>query len=149
MAVNVPLEVAAALPVEEPPVDFEAVFRANYERMARVIARIGDPARTEELAAEIFLKLWRSPRAHFQEAQGWLYKTAVRRALDELSRRRRRARYEGLFRSVTKTPTPEEVHAAREEQERVRRVLSAVASRQAEILVLRSQGFSYGNWRPR
>lgn len=45
--------------------------------------------------------------------------------------------------SCTSNPTPEEVHAANEEQERVRLVLATVAARQGEILVLRSQGLTY------
>ena len=35
----------------------DAIFRAHYERMARVIGRvIHDQARAEELAVEVFLK---------------------------------------------------------------------------------------------
>jgi RNA polymerase sigma-70 factor, ECF subfamily len=120
------------------------VFRTHYERIARVIARVvGDPARSEELAAELFLKLWRSRRAQKQWSEDWLYKSAVRRALDELRKKARRARYEGLIGFVSRNPTPEEVRAESEEQERVRLVLAAVASRHAELLVLRSQGLSY------
>ena len=39
--------------------------------------------------------------------------------------------------------TPEEVHAAAEERERVRQVLAALDPRQAELLLLRSNGLSY------
>ena len=144
MAVNVPTGIAA-LAAAEAPDDFESFFGTHYERVARVIARVvGDPARAEELAAEIFLKLWRSPPAPPGLAESWLYKTAVRRGLDEVRKRTRRARYESLIHFVTRARTPEEIHAGREEQERVRLVLASVQSRQAEMLVLRSQGFSYG-----
>jgi RNA polymerase sigma-70 factor (ECF subfamily) len=40
-------------------------------------------------------------------------------------------------------PTPEDVRTAAEEQERIRAVLAAIDSRQAELLVLRSHGLSY------
>jgi Sigma-70 region 2 len=77
--------------VTETPFDFEATFRAQYERIARVIARVvQDPARAEELAVEVFLKLWRNPQAQGENAGGWLYRTAVRKGLDELRRRTRR-----------------------------------------------------------
>jgi DNA-directed RNA polymerase specialized sigma24 family protein len=37
--------------------DIETIFHAQYERIARVIARvIRDPACAEELAVEVFLK---------------------------------------------------------------------------------------------
>jgi RNA polymerase sigma-70 factor (ECF subfamily) len=41
------------------------------------------------------------------------------------------------------SPTPEDIRASKEEQERVRAVLAAIQPRQAELLVLRSDGFSY------
>lgn len=148
MVVNAPSEAVPAIGAQAAPFDFESVFRTHYERIARVIARVvGDPARAEELAAELFLKLWRSRRAQGQWTGEWteacLYKSAVRRALDELRKKARRARYEGLIGFVSRNPTPEEVRAASEDQERVRLVLAAVAPRQGELLALRSQGLSY------
>ena len=78
----------------------DAIFRAHYERIARVIGRvIHDQARAEELAVEVFLKWWRNPQAHGEQAAGWLYRTAVREALDELRRQTRRSRFERLFSS--------------------------------------------------
>jgi RNA polymerase sigma-70 factor (ECF subfamily) len=124
--------------------DFEATFRAQYERIARVIARVvQDPARAEELAVEVFLKLWRNPQAQGENAEGWLYRTAVRTGLDELRRRTRRSRYERLLGWVRAVPTPEQVRATSEEQQNVRSVLAAIEPRQAELLLLRSHGLSY------
>lgn len=128
--------------------DLETVFRAQYERIARVIAGvIRDPARAEELAVEVFLKWERTAKAHGDGAEGWLYRTAVRLALNELRRKALESRYENLLASVTgrktATSTPHELFAAQEEQERVRLVLSAMDRRQAELLLLRSNDFSY------
>jgi RNA polymerase sigma-70 factor (ECF subfamily) len=130
-----------------PAFDFESAFHAHYGRMARVIARvIRDPGRAEELAVEVLWKFWRTPRAHGRQAAGWLYRTAVRTGLNELRRRVRGSRHESLageVRGQPGAPTPEEVRAAREEQEHVRLVLAALDSRQAELLLLRSSGLSY------
>jgi RNA polymerase sigma-70 factor (ECF subfamily) len=124
--------------------DFEATFRAQYERVARVIARVvKDFARAEELAVEVFLKFWRSPGAHGEQAEGWLYRTAVRKGLDELRQRTRRARYEQMLGLGRRVPTPEDVRTAAEEQQNVRLVLARIQPRQAELLVLRSHGLSY------
>jgi RNA polymerase sigma-70 factor, ECF subfamily len=124
--------------------DFEATFRARYEHIARVIARVvKDRARAEELAVEVFLKLWRTPGAQGENADGWLYRTAVRRALDELRHRTRRSRYERLLGIGRTVPTPEDVRSTAEEQERVRLILAVLVPRQAELLILRSQGLSY------
>jgi RNA polymerase sigma-70 factor, ECF subfamily len=74
--------------------------------------------------------------------EGWLYRAAVRKGLDELRTRTRRTRYEAQL-EVGRLPGPEEIHAAAEEQERVRLVLAVLNSRQAELLLLRSHGLSY------
>ncbi len=128
----------------EAPFDFEGTFRAQYGRVARVIERvIREPQRAEELAVEVFLKLWRTPRAQGEKTEGWLYRAAVRKALDELRRRNRRERYERLFGFGGKVATPEDVRAATEVRQRVRFVLGVIGRRQAEILLLRGEGLSY------
>jgi DNA-directed RNA polymerase specialized sigma24 family protein len=102
--------------------DIEALFRTHYRRVARMIARVvRDPARVDELAVEVFLKLWRNSNAPGDHAEGWLYRVALRAGL---------------------------VPAVRQPSAAVRecwaRVWSAPSSqRQAEFLVLRSHGFSY------
>src|SRR5262249_23994730 len=66
--------------------------------------------------------------------------------LDELRKQTRRVRYESLFgisRSTLSPPTPEEIHAAKVGQEKVRMILALIEPRQAEFLVLRSHGFNY------
>jgi RNA polymerase sigma-70 factor (ECF subfamily) len=137
-------ELVDGMTAGEAPFDFEATFRAQYARIARVIARVvRDPARSEELAVEVFLKLWRSPSAQGDKAEGWLYRVAVRKALDELRRQTRRARYERLFGFGAKVANPEEIHAASEGQQRVRLVLALIDRRQAELLLLRGHDLSY------
>jgi RNA polymerase sigma factor (sigma-70 family) len=123
----------------------DAIFRGHYNRIAHVIGRvIHDQARAEELAVEVFLKWWRNPRAHGEQADGWLYRTAVRKALDELRSQTRRSRFDRLLGRVRESPsTPEELYAVRAEQKRVRTVLGALNRRHAELLLLRSQDFSY------
>jgi len=124
--------------------DIDRIFRAHYERVARVIARVvNDRARAEEIAVEVFLKLWRNTGAQGGNVEGWLYRAAVRMGLDELRRRTRQARYERLIAFVMRVPTPEDVRCAAEQQEKIRRVLAAIGSREAEMLVLRSHGLSY------
>src|ERR1700682_477636 len=92
--VNASSDAVDDLSAEGAPFDFEATFRAHYDRIARVIARVvRDPARAEELAVEVFLQLWRNPQAQGENTEGWLYKVAVRKGLDEVRRRARRRRY--------------------------------------------------------
>jgi len=143
-SVNATSEAVADAKADDALFDLQAVFRDQYQRIARVIARVvRDPARAEELAVEVFLKLSRNRRAQGERAEGWLYRSAVRMGLDELRRRTRRARYESFFRVGRATPTPEEIYGSNEEQERVRLVLAAIGRRPAELLLLRSQDLSY------
>src|SRR5271154_2612347 len=111
----------------------DSIFRAHYERLARVIGRvIHDQARAEELAVEVFLKWWRNPQAHGEQAEGWLYRTAVRQALDELRRQTRRSRFERVFGFIREAPpTPEQLYTANVERQNVRAVLSILHRRHA------------------
>jgi RNA polymerase sigma-70 factor, ECF subfamily len=151
-------EIAGDTPAGEAGFDLEALFRAHYQRVAGILVRVvRDPARAEELAVEVFLKFARNPKAQGESATGqnmagqnieaWLYRTAVRIGLDDLRRQSRRLHYESLLGFFAGSPapalTPEEIHANSEERERVRRVLGSMARRQAELLLLRSDGLSY------
>ena len=132
----------------EAKLDLETVFHAQYERIARIIAGvIRDPARAEELAVEVFLKWERTPNAQGTGTEGWLYRTAVRIALNELRRKTVQIRYERLLGFVTAGrsggSTPHEIYAAQEEHKRVRAVLGAIEPRQAEMLLLRGNDLSY------
>jgi RNA polymerase sigma-70 factor, ECF subfamily len=142
--VDVPKEAVVETSLNEAGSDLEPIFRAHYERIARVIAGvIRDPARAEELAVEVFLKWSRNPKGQGENAGGWLYRTAIRSGLDELRRQTRRSRYESVLGAIRRAPSPHEVLTVREEQRRVRLVLSVIDRRQAELVLMRSQGFSY------
>jgi len=118
---------------------FEGVFHRHYEPVARTVARIvRDTARAEEIAAEAFWKFWRNPKVSASGyAAAWLYRTAIRMALDELKKEARRMRRESGQPNRLPAQTPEEAHAASEERNRVRLVLAALGPRQAELLLLR------------
>ena len=124
--------------------DFDGCFHAHYPRIARVVARIvGDTGRAEDIAIEVFWKLWRTPKAHGENAGGWLYRTAVRLGINDLRGNRRRDHYERQADIPPASLTPEEVHSASQERDQVRRVLGLLEPRDAELLLLRSHGFSY------
>lgn len=125
--------------------DLDTLFTAHYGRIARVIGRvIGDQARAEELAVDVFVKWKRNPGAQGEHSEGWLYRTAVRGALDAWRRQQRRERLERLFSALRPTPpTPEQVHASGIAQLHVRTVLAALDSRHAQVLLLWSEELSY------
>ena len=143
MIVQARVNVSDSAEVLDPRPAFETLFHLNYTRIAHTIMRVvGDKACAEELAMEVFWKFWRTPRAQGEKAGGWLYRAAIRLAIGELRRRSRHAKYERLLR-LTGPANPEELRAATEEREQVRRVLGAIAPRDAELLLLRADDFSY------
>lgn len=126
------------------PFDFEAVFNAQYKRVARVILRIiQDPSRAEELAVDVFWKLWRHGSAQGPHSGAWLHQAAVRVALDELRARTRRERRERWFGFNGPSGNPEQAHEAAEARSRIRTVFASLRRQDAELIALRAEGLSY------
>lgn len=126
---------------------FELLFQTHYARLARVVGRIvHDQARAEEIAADVFLRWRRHPSAHGDGAEGWLYRTAARQALDAWRRDQRWARVERVLSHVGLGPrTPADLHAAAEERRQVRTVLGALRRRDATLLLLWAEAVSYAD----
>ena len=129
---------------------FEQVFLANYARVVRVLCRIvGDHARAEDLANEVFLKLYRQlmPTQAVDNVPGWLHRTATNLGIDALRASARRYHYEeAAAREQIQESVAESAldHSLRlETQERVRAVLAALKPVQAQLLLLRASGHSY------
>jgi RNA polymerase sigma-70 factor (ECF subfamily) len=123
----------------------DTLFRTHYARIARVVGRIvHDQARAEEIAADVFVRWQRHPAAHGDGAEGWLYRTAVRQALDAWRRDQRWARVERLLAHVGVSPrTPHDLHAGAEERRQVRAVLASLGRRDATLLLLWAEDLSY------
>ena len=123
--------------------DMDPVFRAQFPRVARIIARVvNDTARAEELSVEVFLKLSRTPRVQAGNVNPWLYRTAIRVALDELRKHARREKYERIF-TLSRQATIESGETVSDTARQVRSILASIDKRSAEILMLQSEGFSY------
>ena len=124
--------------------DFDALFTRFYARLARLLYRVtGDIGHAEEVASEAFWRLYRRPPATSINLEGWLYRTGVRLALDELKKRRRRGRYESLASLFGAAPNPHKALEQSDEAARVRRVLGALKSEHAAMILLRSEGLTY------
>jgi RNA polymerase sigma factor (sigma-70 family) len=143
---DVSVQTEAATRAEAPTesFDFETVFRTHYRRIARVIFRVvQDPSRAEELAVEVFWKLWRHPSAQGPHCAAWLHRSAVRVGLDELRKRSRREKYERWFGFNSSSGDPERARETNEERMRIRTVLASLRSQDAQLVALRAEGLSY------
>jgi RNA polymerase sigma-70 factor, ECF subfamily len=124
--------------------DFDQLFAGFYRRLARLLYRItGDTAKAEEVASEAFWRLYTKPPAARTNLEGWLYRTGLRLALDQLKKDRRRARYEALASVFGLAPGPQQLLEQDEERTRVRQVLAALRVDQVALILLRAEGLSY------
>jgi RNA polymerase sigma-70 factor, ECF subfamily len=124
--------------------DFDAVFRAHYDRVSRAItAIVHDDARAEDLTVEVFWKLWLRPQANGPSVGGWLYRAAIRAGIDELRRQSRREQYERLVRIFRPIQRPDQIHETNELRMRVLTALASLKIRDSELLLLRNDGQTY------
>jgi RNA polymerase sigma-70 factor (ECF subfamily) len=137
---------------EETERAFESVFLQNYARIVAVLVRLlGDRAQAEELADEVFLKLYSHPlKPSGQEGHnigGWLYRTATRLGIDALRAATRRRRYEAEAAAnaheADDGPDPLDQALRREKCQRVRAVLARLKPAQAQLLIMRHSDLSY------
>jgi len=110
---------------------------------------LGDSGRAEEIANEAFLKLHNTvlPPSVRTNVGGWLYRTAINLAIDDLRARNRHTPLaEEASRAISARQQPEDglqVLLRTETQERVRLVLSKLKTEWSQILMLRASGYSY------
>jgi RNA polymerase sigma factor (sigma-70 family) len=129
---------ALMLPMED---SFESVFLSNYPRVFRLLFRMtGNRMEAEDLAQEVFRKLWETPPADLSNKTGWLYRVATRVGYNALRSSRRRAHYE---QQVQLSIVSGENENAAIEREEVRNVLRQISERGAQLLMLHHSGFSY------
>jgi RNA polymerase sigma-70 factor, ECF subfamily len=130
--------------------EFETLFVKYYPRIVGILQRIvGDHGRAEELASEVFLKLYlrRLSQDSDTNVAGWLYRTATNLGVDALRATARRSRFEqaaGQDAGQSKAAENGFERMARFERERrVRTVLAEIKPAQAQLLLLRASGDSY------
>ncbi len=124
---------------------FEALFTRHYDMVYGVLYRlVGTRQEAEELAQEVFLKLYRNPLRRGDNVAGWLYRVALNLGYNDLrttSRRQRRERV--VARESSSVLGPEDTVVQRETRHRVRQTLAGIPPRAAKMLLLRESGFSY------
>lgn len=135
--------------------DFEQIFQQHYARIVAILFRlVGDRAQAEELAGDVFWKIYHQPQLSVKMAErehnigGWLYRAATRVGIDALRASARRKRYEqaagqAAFAAGTAEADPLTDVLRDEKRRRVQSVLAAMKPAQAQLLLLRQSGFSY------
>lgn len=124
---------------------FEELFRRHYDMVYGVLFRlVGTRQEAEDLAQEVFFKLYQNPLRHGDNIAGWLYRVATNTGYNALraSHRRYQREYRAGGDSIPPS-APEEEVTRREIRRQVRATLLAIPERDAKMLVLSEVGFSY------
>lgn len=127
---------------------FELLFQRHYGRVFGLLYRlVGDPQEAEDLAQDVFLKLyqqcWSARTDH--NVGAWLYRVATHTGYNAVrSRRRRWERDTRLLVDETDRPAdPADVVVEREKIALARSALTQLRPEQAQLLLLRHMGLSY------
>ena len=132
---------------------FEVLFLRHYDRIYDILYRLlGNRIDAEDVAQQVFLKLYHSPRRiRLQGGEtnvaGWLYRVAVNTGYNTLRSQKRRQNWQEklswLWPFETSSPDPTEIVESNEMQARVRQILAEMKPRAAKLLLLRYSGLSY------
>jgi RNA polymerase sigma factor (sigma-70 family) len=128
---------------------FQAVFREHYPIVVRKLQQlVGDRGAAEDLAQEVFLKLYRQPPSDLTRIGAWLHRVAMTTGYDYLRQASRRrtlqAKEEERFgMSAQAAPSNEQIVLDSWEKELVNRALQRLSERDREALLLKQQGYSY------
>jgi RNA polymerase sigma factor (sigma-70 family) len=127
--------------------EFRAVFLQYYARIVAILLRLlGDRSRAEEVANDSFWRLYRQPALEIDNVGGWLYRTATNLGIDALRSSNRRRHHEDAAAKLVQESTdagPLDDLLRKEKCAQVRAVLASIKPAQAQLLLLRSSGFSY------
>lgn len=126
----------------------EAIFQEHYPRITSMLARlVGDRARAEEIAADVFCKLARRSALSGADLTAWMYRVATNAGLDALrsNARRRRREQEAGIETLRRAPAGGALDdmLRAERCAKVRAVLATLKPRDTQLLLLRAEGLSY------
>jgi RNA polymerase sigma-70 factor (ECF subfamily) len=130
--------------------DFDTLFSEHWGRVYAVLFRLlGDHAAAEDLALEVFWRLYQEPPKGAEGGKliGWLYRVATNLGYNALRGAKRRGHYEseaGIAYLEQNTVTDPAVEAERNmHRQQVRNVFTTMKPRSVNLLILRHSGFAY------
>lgn len=128
--------------------NFKNVFYEHYPVVRRkLIALIREESAADDLAQEVFLRLYRNPPDDPAALGAWLHRVLTRIGYDYLAKKARERQLQNkqeMFHSWEGSPlSGEEVMMSKLDQEDVRTMLDELPERDRQALLLRYSGFSY------
>lgn len=134
-----------ALIKTDPGQEFQTVFKTYYAKVVRYITSIvGQKSTAEDLAQEVFLKLYNLDRGQIQNLDAYLAKASLNAACSYLrSEKRRKAREKNQPLINCCESSCEEFFLRQETKHKVAEILSLLEERERLLLLLRNEGYSY------
>ncbi|MEK8129757.1 sigma-70 family RNA polymerase sigma factor [Paenibacillus filicis] len=136
--------------MENPDSDyFKDIFYAHYPSVRRkLIALLRDEGAAEDLAQEVFLRLYRNPPDEPGAIGAWLQRVLTRIAYDHMRKKAREAALQTKQEQAIQTlsqqqPSSEEQLLLQMEHEELKQWLEKLPQRDREVLLLRYSGYSY------
>lgn len=126
---------------------FSSVYRTLHPSLLRYLERLtGEKDAAEDVAQEAFMRLLQRPELTDEAARLWLFTVATNLVRD---RGRAATRQSRLLKTSpvpipTSEPLPDAVAERADEVARVRRALDLLSERDRQILLMRQEGFRYG-----
>jgi len=141
--VNEAVVETVALPAGAPSESFAELYERTFPRVyAYVASLLRDRSAAEDVTAQAFERAYsrrRSYRATRGSMDAWVFGIARNAALDELRKRRRRAKLEGDPEDVH-APAPEDQADMALRRETVRAALASLDGRERDLIALKFAG---------
>jgi RNA polymerase sigma factor (sigma-70 family) len=127
---------------------FKTIFYEHYPVVRRKLtALVRDESAADDLAQEVFLRLYRNPPDDPAALGAWLHRVLTRIGYDYLDKKARERRLqnkqEQLYDVELSPPTGEEVFISKLDQEDVHLWMNELPERDRQALLLRYSGYSY------
>ena len=135
--------------MEGPEIDiFRTVFEEHYPIVRRkLVALVQDEAAAEDLAQEVFIRLYRNPPDDPAAMGAWLHRVLTRIGYDYISKqireRKLKDKQEQHYDTGQQIASGEEVVLRRMDQEEVRKWMEELPERDRKVLILKYSGYSY------
>lgn len=128
---------------------FQKVFYEHYPAVRRKLtALLRDETAAEDLAQEVFLRLYRNPPDQPEAVGAWLHRVLTRLAYDYIEkqiheRKLQQKQEQQLVIREGSEPSGEQVMINQLEIDEMRDWLGALSERDRQVLMLRYSGYSY------
>jgi RNA polymerase sigma factor, sigma-70 family len=128
---------------------FKDIFHKHYPSVLRkLIALLRDKSAAEDLAQDVFLKLYKNPPSRPEAVGAWLHQVLTRSAYDYLDQKaRERMLVERQEKQLMTEPqsfqSGEQAVIKQDEEEQVQGWLNSLPERDRDLLLLRYSGYSY------